>query len=248
MDIFDNGKTNSGDNSEINFIEEVTKKFNKEGNLDIEALAKGKVMSDRHIQNLESELAAVRRDLETRQSVEEAITKLRSSTPPMSNHNNQKDENENEVNKDSVSKDDIAELIRSAIIQEKTQSTQSQNVSYVVGELRKSYGDSFPTKVKEVTAELGVGEEFMKDLAAKQPKAFLKLVSDTSTNRSMQTNTDDFSPPRNTIGFKPDSSANAKTYKYYSEMRKKNPSLYHSVTIQNEMFNQARRLGDDFYK
>lgn len=67
---------NEDNHQEIDFVEEAKKKFNKDGELDIQELAKGKVLADRHIETLEQKLDALSAKVNEQATVEQFMDRL----------------------------------------------------------------------------------------------------------------------------------------------------------------------------
>jgi hypothetical protein len=61
---------------------------------------------------------------------------------------------------------------------------RSSNIATADNAMLEKYGDKRGEVTASVAAELGVSVKFLEEAAAKSPKAFLKLVSDSSSNQS----------------------------------------------------------------
>lgn len=204
--------------------------------LDPKVLLKSKLDSNSHISRIEQENAQLRVDLAARVSLEEALKKLTPSKPeeptPV--------ERKNEQGATTLSPEDIQFLINKELSTRSEQSQVQRNQEYVVNKLAEVWGDNFQPKLKARAKELGLQEDFLANLAQTQPQAFLKIVDPKPTPG--------FSNPipRTTQVGSPH--IQDKTWAHYQKMRRENPKLYHSIPMQKEMFAQAQKLGDTFYR
>lgn len=233
-----------------NYLEELVgegKKFK-----DPVALARSKVESDRHIAKLESELKAIRTDMNSRLSLEELVTKMSSvrpvDAPPVSNGDAL---NSNQNASTQLTPEDLAKIVDERVSQISAREQAKTNLNTVKATLKAAWGNEFPVKLREKAAELGVGESFLNDLASSQPKAFLKLVEiekapapavarDTGSplfgrqiDSSKQSNT-----PASDSGFRGKS--------YYNKLRAESPSKFWDPKVQIEMNNMAMRDPDKY--
>jgi len=228
-----------------NYLEELVgegKKFK-----DPVALARSKVESDRHIAKLESELKAIRTDMNSRLSLEDLVTKLASARPepsPPASSGDLGDSNQNASK--PLTPEDLAKLVDERVSQLTAREQAKVNLNTVKATLKEAWGSEFPARLKEKAAELGVGETFLNDLAASQPKAFLKLVEaekkapvvpsrDTGSplfGKSLDTSKQ--APvPSNDAGFRGKS--------YYNQLRAKEPARFWDPKVQIEMNEMAMR-------
>lgn len=236
----------------IDYKAAMSQKFNKDGQLDVDGLAKGKFEADEHIKNIEAEMAELRRELETRISLQTFLDQQKNSqnTPPVSSSvptsQNQNAPKGNEPT--PLSKDDIAEYVKNAIIQEKTALTREQNIDYTVSELTKMFGANYVDKLTKVSQDLGVGKDFLNNLAAEQPKAFLKLVSDSASVAKPQAG--NYTPPRSVVNTTPvtQQQGTTKNWTYYQTLKKNDPKAYFDARTQAEMHREAIRQSEAFYQ
>lgn len=226
------------DTSDKNYVEQLVgdgKKFK-----DANALAKGKMQSDLFIQQILAEKRDLEAKLNTNQSVEDLIKSLKNdSTPPNLGGERRPDE------VTGTKPEDIQRIVQETVAAREEEAKKARNLSEVTETLRSQFGGNYVAELEERTKDLGVGKAFLDDLAKTNPKAFLKLVGvETKKETPMSV----FSPPNTRVntGAQIPSGNGEKTYSYYEKIRKSDPATYR--TLQNEMFTQASRLGDDFYK
>jgi len=228
---------------------------------DVNQLAKGKIESDSHIKNLEAELANIRKDLNTRLTLEEFMEKLDekqsySEAPSKSLDTREISERDRtEVGK-QISKEEIASLIKQELSTEKQKANYESNIDYVKSELIRTWGNDYKSKLVDKAKELELGQEFLSSLAATNPKAFLKLVAVTDQlgiNLREDPNihlppVSSYNPPTATDGTV-NISPGGKSWKgYYEKMRKENPREYWTTRVQRELHESAKKHGEAFYK
>lgn len=151
-----------------------------------------------------------------------------------------------------TSPEEIERIVEERLTRAEKSRVQDANLAFVREELTKNWGQDYVSRLKEKASELGVGEEFLQGLAKDQPKAFLKLL-DAETPVSRQSSQNNlFVPPsgqhrqvqNNQSGFTPTGN---RTKAFYDQLKQKNPSEYWNPSIQNQMHQDAIRLGEAFF-
>lgn len=220
---------------------------------DNEALAKAKAEADAFILRLQNEAEELRKDLNTRLTVEQIIEKtangqnnlepnqqgLNNQTPPKT------EEKQNTV--------DIEKLVNDKLAEAELKRVQNSNLTLVRETLENEWGNDYVTRLKEKASELGLGESFLQNLAMDQPKAFLKLIDvgiDSKKPANNQSANRLFVPPSsnertNTNSFSPSNTDRTKSY--YDKLKATNPSEYWSPSTQNQMHQDAIRIGERFF-
>lgn len=202
---------------------------------DQEALAKAKAESDAFIEQLKKEKAELAEDLKNRMTAEEVAAKLREeisrpnaegqgTTPKM------------------PTEDELAKLIDRVANQRESQKTTANNLSTTESALIQRFGsmESATKAVEEKAMELGVSPYQLRDIAAQSPKAFYQMMGLDGSKPTPQAPAGDLQ--RNTFnsGAMPQGIQGDKLKEYYREMRKKNPTQYHSAAVQMEIFNLTK--------
>lgn len=217
-------------------------------------LARGKYEADQFIERLKREQAALREELNSRKRLEDIAdllspNKQHSSsegTPPNRNGGEEGTDNKN------LNPDDLEKLIEDRLTKREKERLYEQNFNTVKSKLAEVWGPDASTKLSEVANTLGVGKEFLNNLAKEQPKAFFKLVGvDTQSNNQGQRQeaNDLFAPPRSSVnssGFTPNVTGE-RTMSYYDKIKRDNPREYWTPRIQNQMHQDAMRLGEKFF-
>lgn len=209
----------------------------------VEQLASAKLEADRTIQARNEELERHREEI--RRQAEEIEAFKRQPREPLAQEPPRVADRpvEDEPNKD------LASRIREEIRQAQEEDIQNQNIRTVAVKLSEVYGSS--DKAREVVAakasELGLSVEFLQSVAAKSPKAFFTQLGLTDvTSQPPAASRSDV----NTVALGNTSSSAPKqgSYKSYEQLRQDNPKRYFSAEIQNQMFADAKRLGDAFFQ
>jgi hypothetical protein len=215
-----------------NYVEELVgegKKFK-----DLEALARSVLHKDAFIEQLKSETAGLREDLNTRLKMEDFLAKL---NPPAQDPAPGNQTAPPSTEKTATTREDILKLLdeRDAAL------ARQRNLNEAKATLEKNFGPNYASRVREIATQLGADEAFLNNLAATNPAALYKLVG---VGERRQEGFE--APPRGASpGFTP--TGKAKNYAYYENLRKENASQYWSPATQNEMFREAERQGDAFY-
>lgn len=204
-------------------------------------LAKGKAMSDEFILQLQTENADLRKDLKARTTLEELSNQFeRLRTDSLNGNNNQ---NYQEASEENLTPEKINNLLDDKLNKFEQSRQRQQNAVYVKEGLQKSMGSNYQSKLKEDIRQMGMSEEYANTLAEEQPNVFLRLFKTQKPDDRSNFQ----SPPKSAVaaGFSP--SNTERTEKYYNAIRDSNPELFKSIKIQNEMLDDAVRLGERFF-
>lgn len=210
---------------------------------DVAALARSRVEADRHIRRLETEQNALRTDMTSRLSLEELVTKLSSFRAPDPAPNAGGDDHSSEPSKNALTAEDLAKLIDERVQSLSETERAKTNMNTVKETLKKEWGNDYVAKMKSKAQELGVGENFLNDLAMRQPNAFLKLMDVSGKGQTEPTVPNTSAPIRGsqmtttTTQVDP----NFKGKSYYDKMRRETPAKFWDHRTQLEM-NQVAML------
>lgn len=217
-----------------------------------EELAKAKAESDRFIQQLQGELSGLRTELSTRQTLEQLMDKFGSQRVPENTNqsHNQNSEGGDGQNVKTLTEADIARLVEERLTQTEKARLHQANLQTVQNTLIESFGQDYVTHLKAKASELGVTEDYLTTLAKETPKAFLKLVDATGQKAPQQANSL-FSPPASQHLPSTQSKSFAPTGErlksWYDDLKSRNPTEYWSPKVQNQMHQDAIRLGEKFF-
>ena len=228
-------------------IETIKQKFSREGELDIDALAKAKAESDDFIKRLQDETAGLREELTKRTSLDDLITRLedqQSSEGESVNHTPKTKTNDDIPPNKALDPAAIEKMVEKIHTKKQMEANQVKNISDIRSRLEQEWGPEFAKKLKSVTDELELTQDEAGKLAAEKPKAFLKLVL---TSKEQSPN---IAPPQSSVRMQPSSVGTNKTYSYYKKMMESpDPKIrneYWSPRVQNEMHKLTQQLGDAF--
>lgn len=228
-----------------NYLEELVgegKKFKTP-----EELARGKKESDTFIERLQRELAEARQTIEqatselrSRNTVEDTLKTVLQRNSTANNVANQSTENAPEV----PTLPDIDSLLNQKLTEREKARRMQDNQNLVRDAMIKSWGPNYSQKAKEVAQELGVGLQYLESIAAENPQAFLRVVGLTNEQTPVVPNL-----PNNSVRTSVQPGKAERGWSYYENIRKTNPTQYHSVKVQQELWNRLKELGEDtFYK
>lgn len=209
---------------------------------DVPALSRKALYSDQHIARLETEQAALRKELDTRIKYEEFLDKINSSIPLDPNPNNQQGEPPLDVS--AMKPQEIERLVDQRLDSKRQEEQVKQNLNSVIQELQKAYGPNYAQQLTRHTSELGMTQDQMHAIAASNPRVVFRLLGIAGESPQPKTNLFE-APPRTQMSTLPQTKG--KGYSYYEEIRKKDPREYFSPKIQNEMFNRLRDVGEEAF-
>lgn len=123
------------------------------------------------------------------------------------------------------------------------------NLNSVVSKLQELFGDDWRSRVQSKAKELGVGTQFLTDIATKTPQAFYRLLGVDEAPTAPAA--DVFAPPRSNVNTSaPLPQGGKKDYQYFSRMRaEKGEAWYFSLPVQQEIWKAAKdaeKRGEQF--
>jgi len=255
-DVF-NQETNANEQesqSGVTFTDQLVGEGKKFAN--IEELAKGKMESDRYIEELRVKIqeAETKANDEINQKIDALMDRLGTREPDPSPSNlstgsesdatsqgkpQNSDQNKNEP--------DVESLVNELLNKKEQEKTQAENLTLVNEALSKAYGEKAGEVFNTRAKELGMSVDALKSMAASTPKAFLELMMTTAKDT---TKSDSFSNSRvNTEALSTTSrDPNERGWSWYRNLRKENRSQYFSPKIQEQLFNDVQKYGvERFY-
>lgn len=228
-----------------NYLEELVgegKKFKSP-----EELARGKYEADNYVKTLESRMDELRNDYlrlkddsASRAKLEDLINQMKtqqlaSSEQPLANE---------VTEKPTLDTKQIESLVSTKVQEIEQLRKEKDNFNSVQTKLREVFGDNYAGKLKEQIDNLGLTTDFANDLARKHPGVFMKTFGLES-----QIKQDNFqAPPKGSVRsdtFRPQG-AQKRSWSYYQELKKSDPSIYYSKKIANQMHDDMMSLGEAF--
>lgn len=202
----------------------------------VEDLAKGKVESDKFIEKLTEELAEMRKELSGLASVNQTVEELKR----LRNHSDAG------TPTPAVDPDQLISEMEKRLDARTEQRNKEQNLieaDRMIVEIFKGDREASTKFLRDKAKELGVGVEWLTDLASNSPKAALNLLglnvpaAPTAGDKTKVTSS------VNTSATLP-SGAGPKegTKEYFDEIRKRDKNEYFSAKVQNAIF-EARKKG-----
>lgn len=204
--------------------------------------ARAIVEKDRHIDNIQNELAGMRQELNTRVTLEEFMDKMASQQDRPNPAQPANGGSEIDPPAGSVDETSVAKMIEDRLATAREQDRQKANLDFVRVELEAAFGKGYANRLQAIAKELGVGTKFLNDLAAKAPKAFLELVLKQKSDIAPG-----ITPPQNAINAPFPSQGQKRNWQFYEKIRKENPRLYWTPKVQNELHKMAQEQGSTFF-
>lgn len=212
---------------------------------DVPALARSKVESDAFIKQLTKETKELREELAKRATLEEVVTKI--------SQNKQVDPNSVITPKvdnqpESLTKEQLEVLIAEHVAKTRSEDTAKSNFDKVKDALVKAWGSDYQSKLDAKAKELGLGRDWMNQIAGSQPKAFLTLVGVDAKPAPGSASPFDVSPSGiNSAALTADGNRGEKKKSYYDNLKNTDRTKYLSKPVQQEMYDQAMKLGIGFF-
>lgn len=211
-----------------------------------EDLAKSRIEADQFIEKLKEENAGMREELQGLQSkveksktideLMELVTKASSSTEESGNQ------------PDAFSKEDLEKLIEGKIHETKTQETRANNRKQANEAVLERFGGDASKAaefVRDRANTLGMEVGALKDMAETSPLAFKQLLGLSDKPASPQGGSvRSFQDKNSDANFNPGGERNSA---YYSNLRKEMGARFWDPKVQQQMFEDRKRLGDRFF-
>jgi len=209
---------------------------------DNEALARGKHESDRHVTNLERQLAELREDLAQGAQITELMELVRNQSqtatevPPV--------DDSSDTSSGQMSPEELKALIEDHVSERDKRSTEAMNLAEVEGALHDKYGESAVRIMHDRAIRMDMTVDELKTLASRNPKAFYRLIGMDQDNTP---------EPGNMIGGGQRSesgqkrNANVRNFAWYQQKRRENKGAYYAPTFQAQLAKDAEEQGDAFY-
>lgn len=212
---------------------------------DVQVLAKSKLESDRYIKELEEQAKAMREELAKQDYAAKLIAQLENKAPNPTNGNAPAPNQNNgsttpSDTKPVISEDVLKALVEKTLTEREAHNTSQQNVAMVRDTLLNKYGTNAKAHVEGKAKELGMSYDRLEALAAESPTAFLSLIGEPKpefkplVNSSINTQ----SPSTQT--------SSVRDWKYYTNLRKTNPTEYFKPAVQQQMIRDKIAMGDKF--
>lgn len=231
--------------TEVNYLEEAKKKFNVNGELDVNGLARGKVEADKFIEQLKRELEIERQRASQGKSIEELLTALKTNTQ-QSNLNEEPTREQNTSTPISPSQEDLQKLIETTLENQRRASNEETNKATVSAKLVEVWGASASVELNKKARELGLSIKQLEQMGKESPKALFTLlgVADTPTVPGSASSV----PRSSTSAFNSNGTTNGERGKsYYDKLYRENPKLRFDAKTTAQEHRDAIKLGEKFF-
>lgn len=228
---------------------------NKESNGDnAESAVLKKRLKDNEafIEQLKSETAELRKELSTRMSLEEFFQKSQNNRSASNGEANSREQEEkiSDGNKTVPLSVDVAALVREALAQELTNSKKAANIEATKQALIAEWGSDYVAKLESRVDELGIGREFLDDIAGRSTKAVLSLLGiNQQEKKDLNAMSNLSAPPssKKATSLSEQPASGIRNRRYYDELKKRDPKEYYTPRNQNQMHKDALELGEKFF-
>lgn len=208
-----------------------------------EEMARGKFESDMFIQIQNKRMDDLRKDYlrerelnMSRAKLEEIVDQISkkqlasSETPPA---------NEVQMEKPQLSLEDVEK----AFDRREINKIEKANYALVVAKLKERFGTNYASALKPHVESLRLTDDDVNALARKSPDAFFRLMGLDLTQQQ-----DGYqAPPKSSLrsdSFAP--KVEKRTWAYYQNLRKTDPTLYYNPKTNDQMIKDAKALGKEF--
>lgn len=216
---------------------------------DPKELARGKAESDAFITRLQRELAGIRAELQTRTTLEDALTRITGTqsntmtSTSQTNHNG----DDTDSNRAALSPEQIAEIVDRKVAEKDSQRVAQANIATVQSKLTEAFGANYVTTLNEVTNALGMTKEQVNQMAASQPQVLLRLVGVDKPQAPAPKGPDLFTPPTSRMSTPTGNSGTERNKAFYDTIKRTDKARYWSAEVQNQMHKDALRMGEQFF-
>jgi hypothetical protein len=205
----------------------------------VEDLARGKLEADRFISDLTEEQKELRnalKEYEEKLAKTETVKDLFGNKDSASSKDNQAEQ---------MTTEDILKLVDERLTKRTAAQQEAANKERANAALLKHFGNDDAKArafVKSEAERLGVGTDFLKDMSAKSPEAFLRLVGVNQPRANPGASFDNAVNPDASGG-----EGSMRNAAYYSELRKKLGHRFYEPDIQQQRLRDRKALGERFF-
>lgn len=207
-----------------------------------EDLAKAAVHKDMFIEQLKRENAEARQTISERINMEQFLAKIEAAkTAEASPNGLETSSNERDDKASAVTPETIEKILEAR----ETKQKRDANLKAVESRLKETFGAQWQQRVREKALALNTSTQWLTDVAARNPEAFLELLG-ANAQRPLDT----FSPPpRGSVTSAPQTNSQ-KDYAYYQKQKaEKGEAWYNSIPVRQEIWKELIAQGEQaFYK
>lgn len=212
----------------------VAEKFGDGENIDIKKLARSKVESDRHIQTLEGELAALRNEVKTQMNMQEILTQLKQSQRQDDPSNQQPTETP-PAPPSTFDSEKVKSVFDELYTSKQAENTRKANQEFVNKTLKDKFGEDAMKVLNDKANELGVSLNYLAKIAEETPKVFFRTigVDDRPTQPGAVV------APRSSVQQTAPSNGPTRDNAYWARQKAADPKAYFSAAARMQRYNDA---------
>jgi len=214
-------------------------KFGDGTNIDVAKLAKAKFESDNFIKQLEAEAAEMRKEVSSKQTMEEIMTQIKALgtkptpvEPPLAPPTAPATPEDIEVT--------VAKLLERRTVEERAKS----NRQVVEEKVLSKWGADAQLNINKKAKELGVTVDYLQKIALDNPNVFFTL---TGLDKEPQAPAPVVAPRSRELAPAPQNQTGERTRSYYIALKQRNPTEYFSTKIRQQEMKDALALGERFF-
>lgn len=209
---------------------------------DPEELAKSLFNANLHIKTLEEENQKSKDAQSKADYAKELLETLRNQQPAAGDSAQPKiNSGGDDGATTSFGPEDIKKLVEEAVLGRERNQTREQNIAEASRIMSERFGTEASRELDKRSQELGINKSDLEEMAAKSPTAFLRLLGEAP---AAQTNS---TPTNSTNTANLTSNSGNRDWAYYSKLRKENPKMYRTASIQNQMEADYAQQGEKFW-
>lgn len=209
----------------------------------VDDLARGKVESDRFVEKLKTENAALREALDSDANPDEILRRINSLVNAQGG--SRSDTTDQRSNQASTGSQLTEEKVLELLEQQKAKEKALQNRSRYEATVSKAFGEKSGEVIATRLDELGMGVEELESLAQRNPAAALRVLGIKDGGASGS-----FNSSVNTEAFFGDAgkgNGEVQNFQYFQKLRRELGERYYEPQVQKQVFEARKKLGDKFW-
>jgi hypothetical protein len=213
---------------------------------DPETLAKGKYEADKYIGDLERQLEELRKDVVREEKLDKLMDMFKSQTkdPQESGGSNTlPDKDPNDTSSGPMTDEQIRALIETHVSQRESETTRQKNLKEVDAFMQKEYGATANATIRAKAAELSMTVQELEETAARNPRAFLRLIGAETGRTKDSSSLVGNSRRAEAVSISP----TGRDWDYYQTLRRKSKATYFNPATQKQLVRDREEMGDAFW-
>lgn len=207
---------------------------------DTQAAGRALVEKDAHIAKLEAEAALAREEITKRKTMQELIDQVNTARTKSPDPEPGNQPPRREDSPPITPQPKVEDIVRKALDEQSQADRAKANRNQVTETLQREWGPGYLKVLKDRAAALGLGPEFVNDLAGRSPAAVVQLLQVTGQPAQVTAQ-----PVRANPGT---ANGSKKNFEHYEKVRLANPGKSLTARQMQEALAAATEQGDDFYR